>query len=231
MSSSDVLSWSFDVFGSGNLVGETVRVLEEWYGLTNAGQFVEAMKEASSRVSNGEVPAYHNFYHGTDVFFVVSHLLFRCGAAQKLSDVERQGLAVAALGHDVCHPGLNNAYHVTTNSELAIRYNDLSVLEAHSAAVTSQLVREHLGPQSRRFRQVVVGSILATDMALHSTLYDRLVNFTKRENLGTSLPDDGLFLCDVVLHLADVSNPARPSNTVPRNIFFLDFWRFRRIFF
>ena len=38
-------------------------------------------------------------------------------------------LIVAAAAHDMDHPGQSNAYNVLTGSELALRYNDKSVLE------------------------------------------------------------------------------------------------------
>jgi len=40
-------------------------------------------------------------------------------------------LFLAALGHDVGHPGTNNAYAIRTKNPLALLYNDKSVLENH----------------------------------------------------------------------------------------------------
>ena len=51
-------------------------------------------------------------------------------------------LLVAAVGHDVDHPGLNNAFLCASNDTLAMRYNDLSVLENHHAATTFEILAE-----------------------------------------------------------------------------------------
>lgn len=53
---------------------------------------------------------------------------------KKLSHLEVFALALAALCHDVDHPGLTNAFLVATYDPLALRYNDRAVLESHHAA-------------------------------------------------------------------------------------------------
>ena len=70
----------------------------------------------------------------------------------------------SALGHDVAHPGRNNAFLVKTQSVLALRYNDVHVLEnmhastlfqilqvrpAHAAATNNQATRSVAKPASR----------------------------------------------------------------------------------
>lgn len=45
-------------------------------------------------------------------------------------------ICIAALGHDVAHPGLNNAFLVSTNQSLALVYNDNAVLENFHAYKT-----------------------------------------------------------------------------------------------
>ena len=45
-------------------------------------------------------------------------------------------IMTAALGHDLEHPGTNNAFQVAIKSEVALRYNNLSVLENHHYACT-----------------------------------------------------------------------------------------------
>ena len=45
-------------------------------------------------------------------------------------------LLVAALCHDVDHPGHSNAFEVNANTHLAMVHNNLSVLENHHAYMT-----------------------------------------------------------------------------------------------
>ena len=48
---------------------------------------------------------------------------------------------LASSMHDVDHPGTTNQYLVATSSELALMYNDESVLENHHLAVAFKLLQ------------------------------------------------------------------------------------------
>lgn len=101
------------------------------------------------------------------------------GSTTMFTDVELFGAYIAALCHDLQHPGLNNAHLVSTEHPLAIRYNDRSVLENHHAAVAFALLDpannggiDILGSirargLKREFRAVVLGCILGTDVSKH----------------------------------------------------------------
>ena len=54
----------------------------------------------------------------------------------ELTHADFGSMMLACFCHDYEHPGYNNAYMVSTKSELAIRYNDKSVLESHHIAAT-----------------------------------------------------------------------------------------------
>eukprot|EP00741_Cyanophora_paradoxa_P017816 tig00021017_g17207.t1 len=89
--------------------------------------------------------------------------------------VQAMHFLVAAVIHDVCHCGRNNHFEIATQSEVALLYNDQSVLENHSLARAFALLRDpamdFLTGISRErradFRRTVVAAVLATDMAHH----------------------------------------------------------------
>ena len=129
---------------------------------------------------------YHNYWHVTDVMHTVYIMLTRFRAGALLSPSEILGLVVAALCHDLEHPGLGNSYQVNAQTELALRYNDTSVLESHHAALASVVVRDstlfggllpHVG---RAARKVMLSAILATDMTCHFGLTSDLRGVAER---------------------------------------------------
>ena len=62
--------------------------------------------------------------------------------ARFLYPPEAWALGLAALGHDLAHPGLDNAHQVRVGSELATRYSDVKPLEANSSAITLKLIKK-----------------------------------------------------------------------------------------
>ena len=51
-----------------------------------------------------------------------------------ITRTDKLALLLSAIGHDLNHPGFTNAMLVNSRHFLAIRYNDISVLENHHAA-------------------------------------------------------------------------------------------------
>ena len=80
--------------------------------------------------------AYHNFRHAVDVTHTVYRYIVLTEPRTHVTPVEKFSLMIAALSHDLDHPGVNNAFLVNTKDALATVYNDSSVLEnAHVAAL------------------------------------------------------------------------------------------------
>jgi len=168
---------------------------------------------------------YHNFDHACDVAQATYVFLARMGALRFLDDTEAFGVLVASLCHDLDHPGLNNAFQVKANTELAVQYEGLSVLESHHCALTFDLLRDdrcnigcEMEPASfERLREVIVETILATDMTIHFDLTGDLRNciVRHRDNVEDEAVNDGLdpadqiLIAKSILHCSDISNPAR----------------------
>ena len=54
--------------------------------------------------------------------------------------IDKLALLLSAIGHDLNHPGFTNAMLVNSRHYLAVRYNDISVLENHHAATLIQFL-------------------------------------------------------------------------------------------
>uniref|UniRef100_A0A673KT04 Phosphodiesterase n=1 Tax=Sinocyclocheilus rhinocerous TaxID=307959 RepID=A0A673KT04_9TELE len=86
--------------------------------------------------------AYHNSLHAADVAQSTHILLSTPALDAVFTDLEILAAIFAAAIHDVDHPGVSNQFLINTNSELALMYNDESVLENHHLAVGFKLLQE-----------------------------------------------------------------------------------------
>lgn len=84
---------------------------------------------------------FHNFRHAVDILHTTSLLLKAVEKRQLFAPLEVFAVAVAALAHDLDHPGVTNAFLVNTSEPLAIEYNDAAVLEQHHLATLFRLMQ------------------------------------------------------------------------------------------
>lgn len=83
------------------------------------------------------------------------------------------------------HPGVTNAFLIRTRSPLALEYNDRSVLESFHCSVTFHILSQPacdllktLGEEDRRrARELIISTIMATDMAFHHAQVGELSQF------------------------------------------------------
>nr|XP_018264117.1 uncharacterized protein I303_03997 [Kwoniella dejecticola CBS 10117]OBR86275.1 hypothetical protein I303_03997 [Kwoniella dejecticola CBS 10117] len=136
------------------------------------------------------------------------------------------GVLIAAMGHDVGHPGLSNAFMKNARVPLSQVYDDKSVLENMHCMLIVQLLRKHgfgfliEGPQlsaihrldQKGFRRVLYSTVLATDMSLHFAWIQRLKDFDEGLREGEVGEDeyDRVMICQALIKCADISNPTRP---------------------
>ncbi|KHN82839.1 putative 3',5'-cyclic phosphodiesterase pde-4 [Toxocara canis] len=85
---------------------------------------------------------YHNQIHGGDVAQSTNVLISCPSLTGVFSELEVLAAIFASAVHDVDHPGFTNQYLINSNSELAIMYNDESVLEQHHLAVAFKLLQD-----------------------------------------------------------------------------------------
>ena len=85
---------------------------------------------------------------------------------------------LAALGHDIDHPGANNMYFQKTNHLMAQTSNDVSILENYHSYMLFKLLskpeNDIMGnmsdAQKQRLRKALIETIMGTDMTKHFNL-------------------------------------------------------------
>lgn len=191
----------------------------------------------ASRAAYNAFVVYHNFRHVVDVLQAVFTFLVRLGTlppypadqqptqhatapsaiATLLTPFDALTLLISAIGHDVGHPGVNNAFLVSLNAPLAQLYNDKSVLEAFHCAAYSQILRRNWKAafEDSGMRKLLINSILATDMGVHFKYMSDLGNLQQKlhDNDNTTdgwspqvLDEYRTLACGLLIKCADISN-------------------------
>ncbi|VDN07771.1 unnamed protein product [Thelazia callipaeda] len=166
---------------------------------------------------------YHGQIHAADVTQSVNVLLSSPALQDVFSELEVLASIFAGAIHDVDHPGFTNQYLINTNSELAIMYNDESVLEQHHLAVAFKLLQDSscnfivsLNKKQRQlFRKLAIEMVLATDMCKHMSILANLKTMVEAKKVaGSSVltldKTDRIQVMQSMIHLADLSNPTKP---------------------
>ena len=92
-----------------------------------------------------------------------------------MSPLETLGCIIAAVCHDVAHPALTNRFLIHNKDDMAIQYNDISVLENMHAFTTYSLLGKPgcnilenlLNDEWLKLRKLIIHLILDTDMSRH----------------------------------------------------------------
>jgi len=180
-----------------------------------------------SRVEDqyGRQPAvpYHNNVHAADVTQGVHALIGEIGFHSYIDNLSSLTIVFSAVIHDMGHDGRNNNFHVNVQDEMALTYNDKSVLENfHVSQAFRMLAAE---PEANflaclgldRFvtvRKQAIEVVLGTDMAHH---FSHLSSFKAAvQKLPESDPEGWTEDAEaastmrvMILHACDTSNPAK----------------------
>ena len=197
---------------------------------TPFGSFIDRIQLGYSQV----IP-YHTATHAADVLQAINFYLGPCAGGDwlVLTPIELAGAYLAASIHDYEHPGVNNSYLISTQSELAIRYNDQAVLENFHVASAweltmseeydflAQLARE----DAQKIRGLTIEMVLGTDVAQHFSL---ISHFKSKQTTFSSLlkDEEKSLVLTILLHTADISNPSRPWDLCERWTYLVmeEFW-------
>lgn len=172
---------------------------------------------------------YHNSSHAADVVNSVNYLITRLADGQirdTLTNLEFYAALVAAAIHDFRHPGKSNNYLIKAKHELAIQYNDRSILESMHVAETFFIMRN---PQCdifgrmkdkpyREIRKAIIEMVLSTDLSMHLQLVGNLkAIIIQSETNGGLIPEaernklvsDPMMIMKVVIKCADIGHAAK----------------------
>ncbi|KAK9460816.1 uncharacterized protein V1516DRAFT_625760 [Lipomyces oligophaga] len=179
---------------------------------------------------------YHNFRHAVDVLQATFCFLLaigiipsypygtewspkvqskncECAVENVFTSGDALVLLVAAIGHDVGHPGVTNAFLISVRSPLARMYNDRSVLESFHCAAFSQILSKYWPVmQQKEMKESILEAVLATDMAVHFEYMKKLDNLGEQV-ASADKPANNTKLKHLVgsllMKCADISNVAR----------------------
>ncbi|CAH8581060.1 unnamed protein product [Schistosoma intercalatum] len=184
---------------------------------------LNCLRQIESRY-NSTAP-FHNSIHALDVLHA-TYQLFQCNSLKNIfSDLETFAIFFASAIHDIDHPGLTNQYLINTNHELALLYNDISVLENHHLHVAFKLINTEkecdftqyfTNQQKLLFRKMVIALVLSTDMSKHMSLLADLKTTVEKQKAfqGNVINLDSysarMQILECIIHAADLSNPTKP---------------------
>ena len=155
----------------------------------------------------------------------------------RLDDLQAFALVIGAAIHDVYHPGVTNAFRAAQDDDQARRFGGVSVNENEHLSIALALLANPatdaaagLGDAQRaRLTRMLRHGVLHTDMANHAALMrdfrecaaaareDPNHPWWSDEDATRAMGADGYphktqdSLVSAVLHLADISNTARPA--------------------
>jgi len=186
----------------------------------------------------GDPNMYHTALHGAEVLCSAVSMLAkvprRCFGT-RLPALSKLALALSALLHDLLHPGMQACFLEAVKHPVTFTYCDSSPLERMHLSAIFRLLHTHGCLQRlkladfRRFRKLVSGMVLATDLsqgynntatikAAFPTVFmeggpkSRLERSRSASDLDGIVPanDVSSELLSLVVECADVSHPAKP---------------------
>lgn len=135
--------------------------------------FIDRIKKFYQKRKN----PFHNFFHALTVMHGCYMISCQTKVKKYLNDIQIFSLILGGLCHDVKHTARTNQFEINSQSKLALRYHDRSVLEQHHLAVTFKTLHKdeynilkNVDKQSYlEIRKFMINNILATDIKEHFT--------------------------------------------------------------
>ncbi|CCK70293.1 3',5'-cyclic-nucleotide phosphodiesterase PDE2 KNAG_0E00250 [Huiozyma naganishii CBS 8797] len=154
-----------------------------------------------------QINRFHNFKHAIDVMQATWKL---CSIILPQDHRVTLLLCLAAIGHDVGHPGTNNALF-KQESGTSRMFQGHSVLENFHYQIFSSILRSlwptvfSLTRTDTEHKNLIESAILATDMSIHQKYVDILT-----ERSTSDVPLTVVETISLIIKAADISNVTRP---------------------
>ncbi|XP_078484859.1 high affinity cAMP-specific and IBMX-insensitive 3',5'-cyclic phosphodiesterase 8A isoform X2 [Ciona intestinalis] len=183
---------------------------------------------------------YHNSTHAADVLHATAYFLKKDRLKNWMEPLDEIAALLAAIIHDVDHPGRTNNFLVNSSSPLALLYNDTAVLESHHAAFAFKFtvnndkcnIFKNLSKENfMTIRQSIIDMVLATELSKHFEHVNKFISIVTKNNSNN--PDSETtsgstgratsgqnaavthelktLIKRVMIKVADVINPARKT--------------------
>jgi hypothetical protein len=216
-------SQSFNIFHYENIVGKQNVLLyigNFIYHCYHFNKYIDVKKFDSwtFKISQGysRNNPYHNDLHAADVTITCYQFLKLGKFHEKIPEISHISLILSCICHDYKHPGKNNNFLRDTNDELAIRYNDKSILENMHISESFKLMRKN--PETNIFenldielykqiRKEMISCVLYTDMEFHNEIVCFIEALKAKKTEATTQK-----YLNFLIHTADISNVTKPWN-------------------
>ncbi|XP_077516214.1 high affinity cAMP-specific and IBMX-insensitive 3',5'-cyclic phosphodiesterase 8B-like isoform X2 [Amblyomma americanum] len=179
---------------------------------------------------------YHNSTHAGDVMQATAYFLLKLRKKDIFDPLDEAICLISAVVHDIDHPGKSSPFLCNSDHELAILYNDRSVLESHHAAFAFKLTlsdeKVNIFQKLERdvYRSVrlsIIDMVLATEMTKHFEHLSKFLNAFQKpmqeeegfeseplqehgESGSLRSAENIILIKRMLIKCSDVSNPARP---------------------
>jgi len=224
---SSIESKDFDIFNFESKVGQenTLYMIGSYiYKKFDFSKIIKQKKFANwaKKIAAGysRLNPYHTDLHGADVTQTCFISLLQDGVKEiaKVDNIDICSLILSCMCHDFKHFGLNNNFLKLTKHKLAIRYNDISILENMHISETFKLINSN--PDCNIFfdvdkttyekmRKKMISCVLSTDMFYHSNHTQFMKDLIAKKDIKQ---DDNQQYMNLLIHAADISNPTKPFN-------------------
>lgn len=217
-------NWSFDIWFIHNATGQSISIIGKYlFRKWQLNEFLTLDPKISDEFfikleSGYNKNPYHNACHAADVLHSQLFFILQSPLSKNLNQLDIVSCIISALGHDIGHPSLTNRFLVNNCDEIAITYNDGSVLENMHAAKTFGILRSP-GTEVLKLlnnedwlkcRKMIIEMILETDMSKH---FEILGKFRTRvislSNMDVAVFEDKCQVLGMALKCADIGHSAK----------------------